>query len=246
MIFSGRSKLEVVIMNQKPKRHRYPVSIISFTVWSYHRFNDSYRDVSERLAYRGITVSYETIRLWCKKFSKSFINVIKKKERKPTDKWHLDEMNVNLNGDKFVLWRAVDSEGMELDVLLQKRKNKKSAIRFLSRLLGFYPSPRVIVTDKLPSYVKPIKYMMANSDHRRHKGLNNRAENSHQPTRRKEKCLIKFKSPSHIQLTLSLMGKTRNLFSVNVGRYKNSAHEQRCQFNLSKEIWNEAAQDLCA
>ena len=233
-------------MNQKPKRHRYPASIISFAVWSYHRFNDSYRDVSERLAYRGIIVSYETVRLWSKKFSNLFINVIKKKERKPTDKWHLDEMNLKLNGERFVLWRAVDADGMELDVFLQKRKNKKSAIRFLSRLLGSYPSPRVIVTDKLPSYVKPIKNMMPKSDHRRHKGLNNRAENAHQPTRRKEKCLIKFKSPSHVQQTLCLMGKTRNLFSVNVGRYKNSAHDQRCQFNLSKEIWDEATQALCA
>ena len=232
-------------MNQKPKRHRYPVSIISFAVWTYHRFNDSLRDVSERLAYRGIIVSYESIRKWAKKFSKPFINVIKKKERKPSDKWHLDEMNLKINGEKFVLWRAVDKDGMELDVFLQKRKNKKSAIRFLSRLLGSYPSPRVIVTDKLASYKRPIKNM-TKARHLRHKGLNNRAENAHQATRRKEKCLIKFKSPAHVQQTLSLMGKTRNLFSVNVGRYKNQANERRYQFNLSKEICDEAAQTLCA
>ena len=231
-------------MNQKPKRYRYPVSIISFSVWSYHRFNDSYRDVSERLAYRGIIVSHETVRHWCKKFSKSFTDVIKKKERKPTDKWHLDEMNIKINGEKFVLWRAVDSEGMELDVFLQKRKNKRSAIRFLSRLLGSYPSPKTMVTDKLPSYTKPIK-KMTKAKHLRHKRLNNRVENAHQPTRRKEKCLIKFKSPAHAQQTLSLMGKTRNLFSVSVGRYRNQANERRYQFNLSKEIWDEAAQAIC-
>lgn len=81
---------------------------------------------------------------------------------------------LRLNGESFVLWRAVDSEGFELDVFLRKRKNKKAAIRFLTRLLGSYPAPRVVVTDKLPSYVKPIRKMMPCSDHRRHKGLNNR------------------------------------------------------------------------
>src|SRR3989338_3675072 len=104
-------------------------------------------------------------------------------------------MNIKINGQTFILWRAVDSEGYELDVFLQKRRNKKAAIRFLSRLLGCYPAPRVIVTDKLKSYIKPIKIMCPHTDHRTHKQLNNRVENAHQPTRRKEKGLIKFKSP---------------------------------------------------
>ena len=85
----------------KPKRHRYPASIISFAVWSYHRFNDSYRDVAERLAFRGIIVSYESIRKWCQKFASSFRDIIKKRERKPTDKWHMDEMYLTVNGKKF-------------------------------------------------------------------------------------------------------------------------------------------------
>lgn len=104
-------------------------------------------------------------------------------------------MTLKINGEMFILWRAVDSEGHELDVFLQKRRNKKAAIRFLSRLLGSYLAPRVITTDKLKSYNKPIKFMCPTVDHRSHKRLNNRAENAHQPTRRKEKCLIKFKSP---------------------------------------------------
>lgn len=233
-------------LTSAPKRHRYPVEIISSAVWSYHRFNDSYRDVAERLAYRGIIVSYETIRHWCRKFGVNFSDVIKKRQQTFTDKWHLDEMVVKINGKSFVLWRAVDSEGLELDIFLQKRKNKKSAIRFLTRLLGNHPVPRVIVTDKLHSYTNPIKYMTPQTEHRRHKGLNNRVENAHQPTRRKEKCLIKFKSPHGIQKMLTLMGKVRNIFSVPVGRYKNSAHQQRCQFNHAKKIWNEAALSLCA
>jgi putative transposase len=234
-------------LDQKPKRHRFPVEIISYVVWSYHRFNDSYRDVKERLLYRGISVSHEAIRTWCLKFGSRFCHVIKKREPKPADKWHLDEMAVKLNGESYYLWRAVDSEGYELDVFLQKRRNKRAATRFLSRLLGSYPKPRVIVTDKLKSYNKPIKHMCKGTDHRQHKGLNNRVENAHQPSRRKEKCLIKFKSPAHVQKTLSLMGKTRNIFAVAVGRYKNTAQEQRKKFMEAKEIWNfSALQAICA
>jgi len=155
-------------------------------------------------------------------------------------------MTIRINGEYFVLWRAVDSDGYELDVFLQKRKNKKAAIRFLTRLLGSYPAPRVIVTDKLRSYIKPIRSMCSKSDHRSHKGLNNRVENAHQPTRKKEKITIKFKSHQGVQNTLSLMGKIRNIFAVDVGRYTQNATDQRSAFNHAKEIWNEAAQGLLA
>ncbi len=231
-------------LTKAPKRHRFPVSIISQAVWLYHRFNHSYRGVQEQLASRGITVSHETVRKWCTKFALHFIDVIKKRERKPRDKWHLDEMALKIHGEMFVLWRAVDQEGMELDVFLQKRRNKKSAIKFLSRLLGTYSAPRVIVTDKLKSYVKPIQFMCRQANHRTHKRLNNRIENAHQPTRRKEKCLIKFKSAPGGQRLLSLMGKVRNIFSVEVGRYKNKALDQRLAFAAAKAIWLEAALHL--
>lgn len=131
---------------------------------------------------------------------------------RPQSKWHLDEMNIKIADKKYILWRALDSQAQELDVFLQTRRNKKAAIRFLSRLLGRYPSPGVLVSDKLRSYLKPVKSMMPGTDHRRHKGLNNRAENSHQPTWRKEKCLVKFKSPRGAQQGLSLMGRVRNIF----------------------------------
>ena len=221
--------------------------IISYAIWRYHRFNDSYRDIQEGLAYRGIEVSHESIRKWCVKFGPMFKDVLKKREHKPTDKWHLDEMNIKINGQTFILWRAVDSKGHELDVFLQKRRDKKAAIRFLSRLLGQYEQPRVVITDKLRSYVKPIKYMIKGADHRSHKRLNNRIENAHQPTRRKEKCLIKFKSPHGVQRVLSLMGKVRNIFSVYVGRYIKPAFRRREAFGDALSIWNEAShQILCA
>lgn len=231
---------------KKPSRHRYPMEIIGQAIWQYHRFNQSYRDVKEQLLYRGIDVSHETIRSWCYKFGKDFEQVIKKKQRKVTDKLHLDEMTMKVNGEYYILWRAIDSEGYELDVFLQKRRNKKSAIRFLSRLLQSYPVPRVIITDKLKSYIKPIKVMCRSTEHRSHKRLNNRAENAHQPTRRKEKCLIKFKSPWGIQQTLSLMGKVRNIFALDVGRYTNTANVQRDNFQNAKSVWNEAMQVIAA
>ena len=226
------------------RRYRFPLSIISQAVWAYHRFNHSYRDIQDELAFRGINVSHETIRSWCLKFGNHFRDVIKKRERKPSGKWHLDEMSIKINGDPFILWRAVDSDGYELDILLQKRRNKEAAIRFLSRLLKSYPAPRVIVTDKLKSYRKPIKMMCRQTEHRSHKGLNNRVENAHQPTRRKEKCLIKFKSPQGVQQTLSLMGKVRNIFAVDVGRYVKRASERKVVFAAACAIWTEAAQQL--
>ncbi len=224
-----------------PKRYRYPGSVISCAIWQYHRFNLSYRDVQEQLAYRGIIVSHETVRNWCVRFSRSFKDVLKKREGRVSDKWHLDEMSLRIKGEPYVLWRAVDSNGVELDVFLQRRRNKASAIRFLSRLLKHYDSPRVIVTDKLRSYIRPIKQMCPGTDHRSHKGLNNRVENGHQPTRRKEKTLIKYKSPQGTQTLLSLMGKVRNLFAVSVNRYRQPARLRRRMFVAAKSLWDHAA-----
>ncbi|MCC2646623.1 MAG: hypothetical protein K0R02_688 [Rickettsiaceae bacterium] len=233
-------------MYERPKRHRFPVSIISHTVWLYHRCIHSFRDIKEQMAYRGLILSHETVRTWCNKFSQHFKDVIRKRERKPNDKWHLDEMTIRINGENYILWRAVDSEGYELDVLLQKRKNKKAAIRFLSKLLGSYLEPRVIITAKLNSYKKPIRYICPGAEHRCHKRLNNRVENAHQPTRRREKILIKFKSPKAAQCTLSLMDKVRNLFAIDVGRYTNKASVQRQAFEVAKTIWDQTAQKILA
>ncbi|MFK7974321.1 MAG: DDE-type integrase/transposase/recombinase, partial [Rickettsiaceae bacterium] len=113
---------------------------------------------------------------------------------------------------------------------------KKSAILFLTRLLGCYPSLKIIVTDKLKSYIKPIRQMCPTIEHRSHKGLNNRAENAHQPARRKGKSLIKCKSASGVKKTLSLMGKVRNIFAINVGRYTKTTADRRPAFDEAKAI----------
>ncbi len=178
------------------------------------------------------------------KFSRQFKDILQKRERQVSDKWHLDEMSLRINGEPFILWRTVDEHGMELDVFLQKRRNKASAIRFLSRLLHIYPRPRVIVTDKLRSYKQAIKRMCPKTSHRSHKGLNNRVENAHQPTRRKEKYLIKFKSPRGVQQLLSLMGKVRNLFAVFVTRYKHKAPLRRELFDAALSQMDLAASQI--
>jgi putative transposase len=222
-------------LSATPKRYRYPLSVINQAVWLYNRFNLSLRDVEEQLLFRGICVSYETIRAWCIKFSHHFSEVIKKRQRKATDKWHIDEMVVRVNGEKYILWRAVDSEGLE------------AAIRILTKLLNTHPTPRVIVTDKLKSYQKPIKSMFPNTHHRTNKRLNNRVENAHQPTRRREKTLVRFKSPQGAQRLANLMGKVRNIFAVQVGRYRESATTRRNSLCAAMAIWLEAAQSLlCA
>ena len=153
---------------------------------------------------------------------------------------------MKIKGEVFILWRAVDSEGHALEVLIQKRHNKKSAIRFLLRLLGNYPAPRVIVTDKLKSYIKPIKLTCPRTKHRTNKRLNKRVENAHQPTRQKGKILIKFKLPNAAQCTLSLMEKVRNIFAVNVRGYTKTAREQSIAFASAKDVWDEATQRLLA
>lgn len=155
-------------------------------------------------------------------------------------------MVVKINGETYILCRAVDSEGYELYVLLQKRKDKKSAIRFLSKLLDTESSPRVVVTDKLRSYNQPIKRLFPKAKHLSHKGLNNRAENGHLPTRRREKSLIKFKSPRGLQQSLSLMGQVRNLFAINVGRYTKKARERRLEFQKAAAFWDNATQGIIA
>ena len=117
-------------LSTKPKRYRFPVSIMSCAIWQYHRFNLSFRDVREQLEYRGIIVSHETLRSCCIKFSRQFKDVLKKRERKCSDKWHLDEMSLRINGEPFILWRAVDEDGMELDSFYKRAEIRKPPYGF--------------------------------------------------------------------------------------------------------------------
>src|SRR5215207_7985840 len=165
--------------------YRFPAEIISHAVWLYFRFPLSLRHVDEILAACGIVVSHETIRQRGLKFGQAFANQIRRRLPCMGDKWHLDEVAVKIAGVKHWLWRAVDQDGFVLDVLVQSRRNKAAAKRLLRKLLKKQMCPpRVMVTDKLPSYGAAKKEIMPGVEHRQHKGLNNRAENSHQPTRR--------------------------------------------------------------
>jgi len=195
------------------KRHRFPGEIISHAVWLYYRFLLSYRDIEELLAERGIAVSYETIRRWCRKFGPTFADGVRRRRPRPGDKWHLDEMQLKINGRKHWLWRAVDQNGVVLDILVQPRRNQEAAEAFLRRLVdGNGYRPRVVITDKLASSPPALRRVLPGVEHRRHKGLNNRAENSHRPTRRRERVLQRCKSPAHAQPFLAPFGPISDHF----------------------------------
>src|ERR671939_676471 len=184
--------------------YRYPCEIISHAVWLYFRFPLSLRMVEEMLAARGIIVSHETVRQWALKFGQGFANQIRRRLPRPGDKWHLDEVAIKIAGKKHWLWRAVDQDGVVLDILVQSRRDKRAAKRLLRKLLKRQcRPPRVMVTDKLASYAAAKKAIMPGVEHRQHKGLNNRAENSHQPTRRRERQMKRFQSAGQAQRVLS-------------------------------------------
>ena len=184
--------------------YRFPAEVISHAVWLYFRFPLSLRMVEEMVAARGIVVSHETVRQWALKFGQDFANRIRRRLPRAGDKWHLDEVAIKIAGVQHWLWRAVDQAGMVLDVLVQRWRDRRAAKRLLRKLLKRQcRAPRVMVTDKLPSYGAAKREVMPGVEHRRHKGLNNRAENSHQPTRERERRMRRFKSPGHAQRFLA-------------------------------------------
>jgi putative transposase len=195
--------------------YRFSPEIISHAVWLYFRFPLSLRMVDELLAARGITVSHETVRQWARKFGQGFATQIRRRLPCPGDKWHLDEVCLMIGGKKHWLWRAVDQDGVMLDVLVQSRRDKRAAKRLLRKLLKKQcRAPRVMITDKLASYSAAKGEVMPSVEHRRHKGLNNRAENSHQPTRRRERQMKRFKSAGQAQRFLSAHDQINNLFHL--------------------------------
>ena len=181
----------------------YPREVIAYAVWAYHRFPLSTADTEDLLAARGVIVSRETVRLWVNRFSRHFVNCIGQDRRRPNEKWHMDEVVITVRGKKHWLWRAIDARGDVLDILVQTRRNAKAARRFFHSLVAQFGEPRVVITDKLRSYIKPIKTLAPDADHRAHKGLNNAIEVSHRPTRKREKIFGRFKSHRQAQRFLS-------------------------------------------
>lgn len=186
------------------KGYRYPPEIIAHCVWLYHRFTLSLREVEELMLERGIEVTYETIRRWTQKFGPAYAATLRRRRAQPGDKWHLDEVFITINGQIRYLWRAVDQDGNVLDILLQSRRNTAAARRFFRKLMKkTQATPRVIITDKLASYGAAHREVMGSVEHRSHKGLNNRAENSHQPTRQRERAMKGFRSVGSAQRFLA-------------------------------------------
>jgi putative transposase len=218
--------------------HRFPAEVISHAVWLYFRFPLSLRHGDEILAARGITVSHETVRQWGLKFGQAFANQIRRRLPRAGDKWHLDEVVVKISGVKHWLWRAVDQDGTVLDILVQRRRDKQAAKRLLRKLLKRQARPpRVMVTDKLASYAAAKRELMPGVEHRQHRGLNNRAENSHQPTRRRERQMKRFKSPGHAQRLLSAHDQISNLFHL--CRHRLPAAQYRAARTRAFQAWAE-------
>jgi putative transposase len=195
------------------KRHRFPSEIIAHAVWLYFRFPLSLRLVEEMLLERGIVVSYETVRRWALKFGSSYAQRLRRKTPSRHDIWHLDEVVITIAGKKHWLWRAVDQDGYVLDEIVQSQRDTKAAKRLLRRLLKKQGGPpRRMITDKLGSYAAAKRQIMPAVEHRSHKGLNNRAENSHLPLRRREHAMQGFRSPRGLQRFTSVFSAVRNLF----------------------------------
>ncbi|MDT2006215.1 IS6 family transposase [Rhodococcus opacus] len=222
------------------KGFRYPSEIIAHCVWLYHRFALSLRDISEMMLERGVVVSHETIRQWCAKFGQDYANQLRRRRPRPGDKWHLDEVFIRINGKQHYLWRAVDQDGNVLDVLIQSRRNAVAAKKFFRRLLkGLQYVPRMLVTDKLGSYQVAHREVMPSVEHRRSRYLNNRAENSHQPTRRRERGMKRFASPGQAQRFLSAFGGIAGHFQAR--RHLLTASEWRREMTDRFAVWNEVA-----
>ena len=179
--------IDKLVMNTY-RRHRFRPDIISHAVWLYHRFNLSCRDVEDLLAERGISVSYETIRLWCIKFGTRYARRLKQRHRGYGDTFYIDEVFVKINGKQQYLWRAVDQDGEVVDVYLQARRDGAAAKRFFKRLMrSCGGEPRNIVTDKMRSYGVAHRELMPDVVHNAARYANNRAEQSHESTRVRER-----------------------------------------------------------
>ncbi len=206
--------------------YRFPPEIISHAVWLYHRFALSFRDVEDVLARRGVEVTYEAIRKWCRRFGPEYAGRLRRRRGRLGDTWHLDEVFVTIQGRQQYLWRAVDEDGDVLDILVQPRRNRHAAVRFFRKLLKNQRHvPRRLITDKLRSYTAACRAVMPSVLHCTDQYANNRAEVSHQPTRQRERQMRRFKSAAQLQRFASVHGIVQNLFRV--GRHLlRSAHHR--------------------
>ena len=219
--------------------YRFPPEIISHAVWLYHRFSLSLREVEDLLAERGIVVSYETIRQWCRKFGLGYAQRLRRRQGRLGDIWHLDELFVSIQGKRHYLWRAVDQDGDMIDILVQRHRNARAAKRFFRKpLKGQGTTPWRLVTDKLRSYSAAHREVMSSVTHDTQQYANNRAEVSHQPTRQRERQMRRFRSPGQAQRFLAVHGVVQNLFRL--GRHHLRSENYRFLRDRSFRDWREA------
>jgi putative transposase len=179
---------------------------------------------------RGVIVTYEAIRKWCRKFGQQYANHLRRRRPRPGGKWHLDEVFITINKERHDLWRAVDQDGVVLDILVQRRRNKHAAKKCFWKLLkGLTYVPRVLITDKLKSYGAAKREIPPGVAHRQHRYLNNRAEHAHQPTRQRERRMQGFKSPGHAQRFLTAYGPIAQHFRPRRHRWSAPEYRQKMQ-----------------
>ncbi len=192
--------------------------VIRLAVMMYVRFPLSLRQVEDLLHERGINICHETVRFWWNRFGPTFAAEIRKKRSAtlramPQWRWHLDEVFVKINGEMHYLWRAVDHEGEVLEVFATKRRDRKAALKFLKRTMKRYGRPEVIVTDRLRSYRAAMREIGNESRQVTGRWLNNRAENSHQPFRRRERAMAKFREVKTLQKFAAIHATIHNHFN---------------------------------
>jgi putative transposase len=218
--------------------YRFPIEVIRHVVWLYHRLCLSLREISDLLFHRGIVVSHETIRTWCLDFGPDFAAEVKKRRPRPGSTWHLDEVFLKIRGEQKYLWRAVDQDGVELDILVTDRRDKKAAKQFFKRLLdGLEYKPKVVVTDKLRSYGAALREILPKVKHVDNKSANLRAENSHRHVRKRERHLQKFKSAEHAESFLSCYCPIRSYFCPR--RHLLPATIYREKMKAAFAVWSE-------
>lgn len=208
------------------KRHRFAPEIIQYAVWLCYRFNLSHRDIEDLLAKRGVTVSYKSIRLWCKRFGPKFARKLRVKHQGYGDTFFIDEVFVKIDGTQHYLWRAVDQDGEIVEVFLQRQRDGKAAKRFFKRLLTARRNePGKIVTGKLRSCGVAHRELIPEAIHDTSRYANNRAECLHQPTRIREQVMRRFRSMQQAQRFLTVHAAVHNVF--NLGRHLVSAKNYR-------------------
>ncbi|WP_422026688.1 IS6 family transposase [Roseovarius sp.] len=192
--------------------------IIRLAVMLYVRFPLSLRNVEDLLHERGIEVSHETVRYWWNRFGPLFASEIRKKRAErlrawPQWQWHVDEVFVKINGERNYLWRAVDHEGEVLESVVTKRRNKRAALKILRKLMRRFGRPDVLVTDRLPSYQAALRELGCGDLQSCGRWLNNRAENSHLPFRRRERAMQRFRRMRSLQKFASVHSSVFNHFN---------------------------------